>query len=219
MPTPTDTDAKLGWSVYSYMSPEILLGKCDGAKSILLRIEGYCSKGRDASMELTQRAKAGLRPCCAVATHVLIPPVYSVGRLDRKKRNSTSLWQRFGPFATRNYAAATYFNANGELPGSWDWLATKHLLTLPSPLNEEDSRRVGEGVAVGNTDDAVGSISGKQSLRLASSVPPKCPKPPPPVHPIVASPSPAKSQSAFQAPPSRGSSSWEGEWNAPRTQP
>ena len=127
------------------------------------------------------------------------------------------LRQRFGPFATRNYAAATYFNANGELPDTWDWVAKKHLLTLPSPLNVEDSRPLGEGVSVGNTDDGVGSVSGGRPLRPVSSAPPKCPKPPPPVHPSVASPSPAKSQSTFRAPPSHCSSSWEGEWNPPRS--
>ena len=146
LPTSLNTDSKLGWSVYTYMSPEILFDKCEGSKSILLRIEGYCSKGHEAGREfLSQRAKVVLCPCCAVATHVLIPPVCSVGGLDRKKHNSTALWQRHGPIVTRGYAAAAYFNANGELPGSWDWLATKHLLTLPYPLNEDDRRRWGGG--------------------------------------------------------------------------
>ena len=54
--------------------------------------------------------------------------------------NSTSLWQRFGAVATRNYAAAAYYNANGDLPPSWDWLASKHLVKLPDPLNLEDCR-------------------------------------------------------------------------------
>ena len=183
-----------------------MLDMCEGSKSILLRIEGYCSKGHDAVKELAQRAKVGLRPCCAVATHVLIPPVYSVGRLDRKKRNSTALWQRLGPLATRGYAAAAYFDANGELPGSWDWLATKHLLTLPYPLNEEDRRKGVEGVSPEDNEDAVGPASQER----------KFPKPPPPVHPNVASPSPAKSQGTSKGPPSHGSASWEGGWN---TQP
>ena len=186
------------------MSPVIPLDKCNGAKSILLRIEGLRSEGHGAVKELAQRAKVGLRPCCAVATHVLVPPVYPVGRLDRKKHNSTSLWQRLGPFGTRNYAAAAYFNANGELPVSRYWLASKHLLTLPYPLNVENSRNGGEGAPIGDNDDAVGSTSGRQSLHPASGISPSAsrakqfPKPPPPVHPNVASPSPAMSQSTFK---------------------
>ena len=201
LPTFLNTDAKLGWSVYTYMSPEILLDKCDGAKSILLRIEGYCSKGHEGGREfLTQRAKVGLCPCCAVATHVLIPPVYSVGRLDRKKHNSTALWQRHGPLATRGYAAAAYFNANGELPGSRDWLAAKRLLTLPYPLNEADRRKGVEGVSPEDHEEAASSAPGEKRF----------PKPPPPVHPNVASPSPspAKSQGTSKGPPSQGSASW-----------
>ena len=175
--------------------------------------------------EMAQRAKVGLRPCCAVATHVLIPPLYPVGTRGRKKQNSTSLRQKFGPYATRSYAAAVYFNANGELPDTWNWLQSKHLLALPYPLNEEDSRKVGEGASLGDTEDAVGSTLGRQSLQPASGFPPsdssvrKCPKPPPPVHPSAASPSPAKSQSTFKGPPSHGSASWEGDWNSARTQP
>ena len=225
LPTSMNTDSKLGWSVYTYMSPEILLDKCEGTQSILLRIEGFCSKGHDAVKELAQRAKAGLRPCCAVATHVLIPPIYPAGRLGRKKLNSTSLWQRLGPFATRNYAAAAYFNANGELPSTWDWLASKHLVKLPDPLNAEDCRKLGEGASHGDNDDAGDSTPGTQSSLPASGIPhsasqtKKFPKPPPPIHPNVASPSPGKSQGTFKGSPSRGSSSWVGEWHSARSQP
>ena len=41
----------------------------------------------------------------------------------------------------RGYTAAVYFNANRELPGSWDWLAAKRILALPYPLNEADCRK------------------------------------------------------------------------------
>ena len=84
---------------------------------------------------------------------------------------------------------------------------------------------MGEGVSLGDNDDAVGSTSGRQSLHPASGIPPsasqakKFPKPPPPVHPNVASPSPAKSHGTSKGPPSHGSSSWEGGWNSARTQP
>ena len=139
LPSSTNTDSKLGWAVYSYMAPEVLLNICEGSQSLLLRIEGYCTKGHESSTkELAQRAKVGLRPCCARATYVLVPPACPVSKSDRKKQNSISLWQSHGPFATRNYSAAMYANANGTLPDSWDWVASKHLLHLPSPLNPED---------------------------------------------------------------------------------
>ena len=140
LPASTNTDSKLGWAVYSYMAPEVLLDVCEGSQSLLLRIEGYSTRGHNSSsQELAQKAKVGLRPCCARATHVLVPPAYLVGKSDRKKQNSISLWQSLGPFATRNYAAALYANANGILPKAWDWVASKHLLKLPYPLNAEDA--------------------------------------------------------------------------------
>ena len=221
-----NTDSKLGWSVYTYMSPEILLNHCEGTQSILIRIEGFCSKGHEAlKNDLAQRAKVGICPCCAVATHVLVPPTYAAGRPDRKKSNSISLWQRFGPMATRNYAAAAYYNVNGDLPPSWDWLASRHLVKLPDPLNMEDCRLVDDGASQGDNDDARGSTAGRQSS-LPASVNPypvpqtqKFPKPPPPIHPTVASPSPDKSHGAFKGSPSRGSSSWDGEWQSARTHP
>ena len=203
LPTSLNTDSKLGWSVYSYMSPEILFESCEGSKSILLRIEGYCSKGHDAGREfLAQRAKVGLCPCCAVATHVLVPPVYLVGGPDRKKYNSTTFWPRHGPLARRGYTAAVCFNANGELPVSWDWVAAKRILALPYPLNEADCRT---GVSREDHEDTASLARGEKRF----------PKPPPPVHSNVASPGPslAKSQGTSKGPPSQGSASWEGGWN------
>ena len=163
--------------MYAYMSPEALFDICEGDRSIHQKIDGYCSKGHSASGE-AQRAKVGLCPCCAAATHVFVPPVYPVGRPDRKKNNSTALWQRHGPLATRGYTAAVYFNANGELPASWDWVATKHLLTLPSALNEAYRR---EGVSRDDNEDRASVAPGEQ----------RRPKPPPPIHPTVASPGPS----------------------------
>ena len=165
----------------------------------------------------------GLCPCCARATHVLAPPVYSVGRPDRKKQNSISLWQSYGPYATRSYSAAMYYNANGILPDTWDWLASRHLLQLPPPLNPEDGSRLEDGASREELGEPSGSTLGRPSvLSAVASFPQnkKIPKPPPPIHPSVASasPSPAQSRGAFKGSPSRGSSSWEGEWNPSRTQ-
>ena len=141
--------------------------------------------------------------------------------------NSTSLWQRFGPFATRNYAAATYYNANGALPDAWDWLASKHLVELPYPLNSEDCRLLEDEVSRGETGEPCGSTMGRPPTQSVVVNPPtvtqtkKVPKPPPPIHPNVAgsSPSPDKSHGAFKGSPSRGSSSWDDDWHANRTQP
>ena len=177
---------------------------------------GYCTKGHESSTkELAQKAKVGLCPCCARATHVLVPPAYLVGKPDRKKRNSISLRQHHGPFATRNYSAAMYVNANGTLPDSWDWVVSKHLLTLPSPLNSEDRTDSPERVPYEKTGLQMDRPSSLPTP-VGSSAVKKAAKPPPPVHKGGASvsPSPAKSHGSFKGSPSRGGSSWEGDWNS-----
>ena len=192
--------------MYSYMAPEVLLNICDGHQFLLLRIEGYCTKGHEATTkELAQKAKVGLCPCCARATHVLVPPAYPAGTPDRKKRNQISLWQRFGPFGTRNYAAALYVNANGTLPDTWDWVASKHVLTIPSALNTEDRAASPERDPSGRVDVNI------------NTPPKKMAKPPPPVHKGGArvSPSPAKSRGSVKGSSQYGGSSWQGDWNPP----
>ena len=148
---------------------------------------------------------------------MLAPPAYAVGKSDRKKQNSISLWQSLGPFATRNYAAALYANANGILPDSWDWIASKHLLKLPYPLNTEDIT----SPPVEASDDNLGLQFGLSQERPSSftpsgdsTLPKKASKPPPPVHKGGASvsPSPAKSSGSVKGPPSRGGSSWDSDW-------
>ena len=216
LPSSSNTDSKLGWAVYSYMAPEILLNVCEGNQYLLLRIEAYCTKGHESSTkELAQKAKVGLCPCCARATHVLVPPTYPVGKPDRKKRNLISLWQQSGPFATRSYSAAMYVNANGTLPDTWDWVASKHLLSIPSPLNSEDRA---------NSPERAPSVESGLQMDRSSSLPTpvespavkKAAKPPPPAHKGGASlsPSPAKSHGSFKGSPSRGGSSWEGDWKS-----
>ena len=146
-----------------------------------------------------------------------MPPTYPVGKSDRKKQNSILLWQQFGPFATRNLSAAMYVNSNGFLPDTWDWVASKHLLHLPHPLNKED---LAEPHAEA-TDENMGLPFGLSQDRPSSFpfsgdsvVPKKVPKPPPPVHKgaASASPSPAKSSGSVKGPPSRGGSSWGSDW-------
>ena len=81
MPCTAATDSQLGWSVYAFQSPEILFAHCDGAKDILVLIEGDVSKGYQAPKNAPeQRAKCGYCPCCSKVTHVLIPPTYPLGK-------------------------------------------------------------------------------------------------------------------------------------------
>ena len=216
LPASSNSDSKLGWAVYSYMSPEVLLDICEGRQHLLLRIEGYCTKGHEASnKDIAQRAKVGLCPCCARATHVFVPPAYPIGRPDRKKRNQIYLWQRFGPFGTRNYAAALYINANGTLPDSWDWVASKHVLTIPSALNLEDQSVSPEREASVRLDLPKDSPTPPTTPGSLSGVK-KAAKPPPPFHKGGGrvSPSPAKSRGSMKGSSQHGSSSWQGDWSA-----
>ena len=145
---------------------------------------------------------------------MLVPPSYAVGRSDRKKKNSIHLWQSLGPFANRNFAAAIYANANGGLlPKAWDWVASKHLLQLPYPLNAEDAT----SLPVEDPDDKLGLQPGPSG---DSTVQKKASKPPPPVHKGGASvsPSPAKSSGSAKGPSSLAGSSWEGDWGPTSSQ-
>ena len=40
LPTSVNTDGKLGWALYAYMSTEIRMDRCGGARSLLLRAQG-----------------------------------------------------------------------------------------------------------------------------------------------------------------------------------
>ena len=127
LPRSAQTDASLGWSLDCYQSYEILLDHCMGAQGTLLRVIGACSKGSESSKigGLPQRAKCGLCPCCARATHALIPETYEAGSFGRRKANAVRFWQLRGPMASRTYAAAVYFNQFKYLPSGWNRIATK----------------------------------------------------------------------------------------------
>ena len=105
-------------------------------------------------------------------------------------------------------------------PSSWDWLASKHLVKLPHPLNPEDTRMVEEGDSQEAWDTESGPIDSPALPSLAPSNPSPAPqpqkvaKPPPPIYPSRRSPSPAKSSV-----PSKGHESWDGDWNQKRDCP
>jgi len=187
LPATIETDACLGWAVYAYQSAEVLLERCERAKEILVRIVGSCSKGHMAvKREVTQRAKVGYCPCCTVATHILIPPSYAVGRFDQNKYRGLRLWQSKGPWASRSLAAALYANNYGGLSPTWDWVAESFKWNLPSallPVFLCPQRR--------NSVPALMDWEAGEDLEGESSSRPRG-KPPPPIFQKGASPSPAK---------------------------
>ena len=143
LPTSIDAEASLGWALYAYMAAGISMNHCNGARRILLRVLGSCSKDSEApKINLSQRAKCGVCPSCVRATNVLIPATYGVGACDRRKANAAKLWQLYGPMATRNYGAAWYFTQFGCLPSGWNWIAIKHVVMLPPLLDPEGRRNV-----------------------------------------------------------------------------
>ena len=178
----------------------------------MLRVEGECSKGSGAPIaNLAQRAKCVVFPCCVRATHVLVPTTYDVGKYESRKCNIAKLWQKYGPMATRNYAAAVHFNLYGPLPSAWNWIATKHLVMLPPPLNPEDSYHVeAASVRPGDASEPSESRLALEDKRRSrprpmshspapssfspAPKPPKKAKPPPPIYPESPAPSPAKSR-------------------------
>ena len=219
LPASVNTDGKLGWALYSYMSTEILMNHCHGAQSLLLRVEGVCSRGSEAlKSELAQRARCGICPRCALATQILVPATYDVGRFDRKKANTTQLWQRFGPMATRNYAAAVSYNPYGPLPASWIWIASRHLVRLPPPLNPEVEFRLALDDERRLCARPMSQYPAPSSFPPATQ-PPKSPMPPPPFYPARSAPSPAKSSCPSKGNQSYGSPSWGGEWKSRREPP
>ena len=178
----------------------------------------------------------GCAPCCVRATHVLVPTTYDAGKYDRRKCNTTKLWQKHDPMATRNYAAAVHFNLSGPLPSAWHWIATKHLVMPPPPLNPEDSYHVeAASVRPGDASEPSESRLALEDKRRSrprptpqtpaplSFSPPTHPqkmaKPAPPIHPENPAPSPAKSSCPSKGNQSYGNTSWEGDWAFRRDPP
>ena len=83
---------------------------------------------------MAQKAKCGFCPCCTRVTQDLVPASYVHGKDDRKKDRAIRLWRKFGPSATRYFAAAIYQNSYGSLSSGWNWVAASHACRLPAPL-------------------------------------------------------------------------------------
>ena len=145
--------------------------QCEGSRSILLRLEGFCGKGSEAPKDNTaQRAKVGMCSCCVKATHVLAPATYPVGQMGPVKRKALELWQRHGPYGSRGFAAGVYNNSYGALPASWDWISRTKNLEIPGPLAQ-----VRKWMATADTHEMA---DGSSSAGLDPACP-KMPAPPP----------------------------------------
>ena len=82
LPCSINADASLGWAAYCYQSWEVLLNQCQGDQSILLRLEGFRSRGSDAPRQDT--AQLAECPRCSCITHVLGPASSAIGKPDRR---------------------------------------------------------------------------------------------------------------------------------------
>ena len=99
------TDACFSFSVMGYQPWGIAHGRCETYQSTLARIEGRLSDGRDGKADgLCLKAKVSYRPCCARATHVALPPSYSLGPLGDLKQKGIRVGTEFGPWAPRRLA-------------------------------------------------------------------------------------------------------------------
>ena len=127
------TDANLGFAIYAYQSPSLVLPPGESHRHILMRVEGTASRG--GSGPPLQKAKVGYCPCCSTISHIAVPPSYAAGSFDKDKCTSTTLWQSFGPWASRYLAAHQYYNLYQSLSTHWDWAASTLDLTAPNPLS------------------------------------------------------------------------------------
>ena len=177
------------------------MGHCDGAKSILLRIEGYVCKGYEGTREtLAQKAKCGYCPCCTRPTHVLIPPAYEVGQYGRRKDKPAKLRQAFGPFASRNYAAAIYQHSYKTLTVEWNWIQATHRLSIPYPLDPAAQITTGHSPAAESSRPMASPQASPSPSSQLSQLPPTLKAPS--VSPVSPSPAAGGAKAGSMAKPS-----------------
>ena len=141
-----------------------------------------------------------------------------------------ALWP---PETTRQPPILIYM---APLPSAWNWIATKHLVMLPPPLDPEDSYHVeAESARPGDASEPSESRLALKDKRRSrprpmshspapssfspATQPPKMAKPPPPIYPASPAPSPPKSSCPSKGNQSRGNTSWEGDWTFRRDPP
>ena len=102
-----------------------------------LFFRGTVAEGRGAPPKTPAReAKVGHCPCCAIATHVAVPPPVESGAYSELKELGVGHWAPDGPRAGRRLEAVTYLlDTNGaRLLGGWDWAACALQFLAPDPL-------------------------------------------------------------------------------------
>ena len=110
----------------------IAFESCDAAAGALLLLDGNVSKGRRAAKtrNLTQKAKIGYCPCCAMATRVAVPLNYPRGDFCKLKEQGVELWAT-GCLRALRKSAAPARRESRDL----DWAATNSLMSTPDVLN------------------------------------------------------------------------------------
>ena len=132
-----NSDARLGFGVYSYQSAEDPFNSVATRDDVLVRIEGLRCKGRYDKQNICQKVKVGFCPFCSTPTHVAIPTSYRLGEYDDRKLQAIDLRAQFGPWGPRRFCALKYsYESNNRepLPTGWDWAANSLRNAFPPPL-------------------------------------------------------------------------------------
>ena len=89
-PGTVNSDAVLGFGVYTYQSPEVLFDSVGSRDDLLVRLEGFHCRGH-SDKGVCQKAKVGYCPCCVIPTYVGIPNSYRLGEFDGRKQQALDL--------------------------------------------------------------------------------------------------------------------------------
>ena len=124
-PGTVNSDAILGYGVYTYQYAEVLFGLVGARDDILVRLEGLHCKGH-SGRGVCQKAKVGYCPCCIIPTHVGIPNSYRLGEYDDRKQQAIDLWAHYGHWGPRRLCAVKYcYESNNRQPLPKDWIGLR----------------------------------------------------------------------------------------------
>ena len=130
-PPTVNTDASIGFCCIGHPG--------FGAAFYLCDADDFCwflwrepASGPYAATEqnVAQRAKVGLFPRRAMATHVTAPLLSASGEHHYYKDGGPTLRVRFGPRPPRRPAACHFAKCFGSFSPAWDWAAASLLRTL-----------------------------------------------------------------------------------------
>ena len=100
------TDASLRYSCADYRGAEVAFGFCEAGGRVLARLEGTTPRGHSGNKcDLAQEANAGYCSCCAIPTHVTLPPSSDLGKVGDLEAQGVALVNDFGPSGARRLAA------------------------------------------------------------------------------------------------------------------